>query len=263
MRAPPRAASAARGWLTSICCRVRAEEWANAAIEMAQRLAHPPFDAALQKFLRGEDELSWKSGEAGAVAPDAVVFDAAGEWVFLASVPFGEVSFDVPHRLRLSSDGVNAAILCEGHPQAAGLLVRGKGTWESVQGGAAISVSLTLDVHKPSTRKKLRKARLVRQGVFSGKLNAAAVLMLNMEHGGGGLITPDAVFEFEFEFSLCLSRACLGKIMHLMYKWHRKKWRFDATWQWQDSDVVSLSRVCSRGRRATSSNGNRTSSAAV
>ena len=28
-----------------------------------------------------------------------------------------------------------------------------------------------------------------------------------------------------FEFSLCLSRACLGKMMHFMYKW-RKKWRF-------------------------------------
>jgi hypothetical protein len=31
---------------------------------------------------------------------------------------------------------------------------------------------------------------------------------------------------FFFEFSLCLSRACLGKMMHFMYKWHRKKWRF-------------------------------------
>jgi hypothetical protein len=28
-----------------------------------------------------------------------------------------------------------------------------------------------------------------------------------------------------FEFSLCLSRACLGKIMHFIYKW-RKKCRF-------------------------------------
>eukprot|EP01046_Picozoa_sp_COSAG06_P004959 COSAG06_NODE_215_length_20124_cov_3.931735_12_plen_73_part_00 len=28
-------------------------------------------------------------------------------------------------------------------------------------------------------------------------------------------------------FSLCLSRACLGKMMmHFIYKWHRKKWRF-------------------------------------
>jgi len=27
------------------------------------------------------------------------------------------------------------------------------------------------------------------------------------------------------EFSLCLSRACLGKMMHYVYKW-RKKWRF-------------------------------------
>jgi hypothetical protein len=29
-----------------------------------------------------------------------------------------------------------------------------------------------------------------------------------------------------FEVSLCLSRACLGKKMHFIYKWHRKKWRF-------------------------------------
>ena len=29
-----------------------------------------------------------------------------------------------------------------------------------------------------------------------------------------------------FEFSLCLSRACLGKKMHFIYKWHRKKIRF-------------------------------------
>jgi hypothetical protein len=28
-----------------------------------------------------------------------------------------------------------------------------------------------------------------------------------------------------FEFSLCLSRACLGKMMHFIYKW-RKKWLF-------------------------------------
>eukprot|EP01046_Picozoa_sp_COSAG06_P037656 COSAG06_NODE_4273_length_4410_cov_5.289754_7_plen_54_part_00 len=25
-----------------------------------------------------------------------------------------------------------------------------------------------------------------------------------------------------FEFSLCLSRACLGKIMHFIYKWLKK-----------------------------------------
>ena len=28
-----------------------------------------------------------------------------------------------------------------------------------------------------------------------------------------------------FEFSLCLFRACLGKMVHFLYKW-RKKWRF-------------------------------------
>ena len=28
-----------------------------------------------------------------------------------------------------------------------------------------------------------------------------------------------------FEFSLCLSRACLGKMIHFQYKW-RKNWLF-------------------------------------
>ena len=34
-----------------------------------------------------------------------------------------------------------------------------------------------------------------------------------------------------FEFSLCLSRACLGKMMHFIYKW-RKKWCFFAPLRW-------------------------------
>ena len=80
-----------------------AEDWANAAIEMSQRLGYQPFDSALQKFLRGADELAWKSREGGATAPGAIVFDAAGEWVFYATVDFGGESFPVPHRLRLTS----------------------------------------------------------------------------------------------------------------------------------------------------------------
>ena len=32
-----------------------------------------------------------------------------------------------------------------------------------------------------------------------------------------------------FEFVLCLSRACLGKMMmHFIHKWHRKQWRFSS-----------------------------------
>jgi len=38
------------------------------------------------------------------------------------------------------------------------------------------------------------------------------------------------------EFSLCLSRACLGKIMHFIYKW-RKKCRF-LTALWTDSSAA-------------------------
>jgi hypothetical protein len=40
-----------------------------------------------------------------------------------------------------------------------------------------------------------------------------------------------------FEFSLCLSRACLGKMFVLMYKW-RKKWRFSHHQGHEDVDAV-------------------------
>jgi hypothetical protein len=39
------------------------------------------------------------------------------------------------------------------------------------------------------------------------------------------LLAPAKNATLFFEFSLCLSRACLGKKMHFIYKW-RKKWRF-------------------------------------
>jgi hypothetical protein len=42
-----------------------------------------------------------------------------------------------------------------------------------------------------------------------------------------------------FEFSLCSSRACLGKIMHFIYKW-RKKCRF-LTWC---ATVASSLKIC-------------------
>ena len=46
-----------------------------------------------------------------------------------------------------------------------------------------------------------------------------------------------------FEFSLCLSRACLGKIMHFIYKW-RKKCRF----------LTNNRNVCLRGEGRRGSN---------
>ena len=50
---------------------------------------------------------------------------------------------------------------------------------------------------------------------------------------GGNLCETPLVFEF----SVCLSRACLGKIMHLIYKW-RKKWRFShRRWRWWQGQV--------------------------
>jgi hypothetical protein len=45
---------------------------------------------------------------------------------------------------------------------------------------------------------------------------------------GGGLVVDVIALRENgtfFEFSLCLSRACLGKITHFIYKW-RKKCRF-------------------------------------
>jgi hypothetical protein len=41
------------------------------------------------------------------------------------------------------------------------------------------------------------------------------------------LVAPNGTSSGEtplfFEFSLCLSRACLGKMMHFIHKWHRKR----------------------------------------
>ena len=45
-----------------------------------------------------------------------------------------------------------------------------------------------------------------------------------------------------FEFSLCLSRACLGKIMHFIYKW-RKKCRFLTRAPFNDQAALSRTRV--------------------
>ena len=141
---------------------------------MSQRLGYPAFDSALQQFLRGADELAWKSRDTS-IAGATVVFDAAGEWVFYASIMFGDETFPVPHRLRLSSDGVNAAILCEGHPQASGLVVRGKGTWETVQSGAAVSVALTIEVHRSAAHASQPHRALEPEPEPESALNAAAV----------------------------------------------------------------------------------------
>ena len=51
------------------------------------------------------------------------------------------------------------------------------------------------------------------------------------DHGSKATSPPPFVSAYPketplfLEFSLCLSRACLGKMMHFIYKW-RKKWRF-------------------------------------
>jgi hypothetical protein len=45
-----------------------------------------------------------------------------------------------------------------------------------------------------------------------------------------------------FEFSLCLSRACLGKMMHFIYKWQKKPVFLPATADdaWSDASAWQL-----------------------
>ena len=118
---------------------------------MAQRLGCPEFDAALQQFLKGADEIDWKTRKGGGAGAEAIVYDGAGEWVFHAPVLFHGEEYSVPHRLRLSSDGVNAAFLAEGHPLGEGCTLKGKGTWEAADNGTAIKLALTMEVHVRST----------------------------------------------------------------------------------------------------------------
>lgn len=76
---------------------------------MGQRLGCLAFDEALQQFLKGADEFHWKTRNTQRTASgaDAIVYDGAGEWVFHAPVEFQGEEYQIPHRLRLSSDGVN------------------------------------------------------------------------------------------------------------------------------------------------------------
>jgi hypothetical protein len=52
-----------------------------------------------------------------------------------------------------------------------------------------------------------------------------------------------------FEFSLCLSRACLGKIIHFIYKW-LKKCRFLADGSAQAGRAIAPRRPCPASRGA-------------
>jgi hypothetical protein len=62
-------------------------------------------------------------------------------------------------------------------------------------------------------------------GCLNSQLRFAVRDWLAVVRGQHGDLRP-GLFETPlfFEISLCLSRACLGKMMHFIYKWHRKKW---------------------------------------
>jgi hypothetical protein len=85
------------------------------------------------------------------------------------------------------------------------------------------------DKHRESTQKRVAFC-------CSGRLCA------RLDAGGAGRAVARmrlVVVRTFFEFSLCLSRACLGKTMHFIYKWLKKYLPFSAL-----SLVLGLSRAC-------------------
>lgn len=131
--------------------KIAIQTWANSALALSKRVDSLVFTTALQLFLRGYPS----PGPEEAVIlrnmwePPKHVWDPAGAWTFHTAVDFGGETYTVPHRLELGVDGQTAAFRAEGHPQGGGIMCEGKGTWKSVENGAAISVSLTLDVTAP------------------------------------------------------------------------------------------------------------------
>lgn len=120
--------------------RVSLRHWANSCLEMSNRLGSPQFDSALQLFLRGGDTDM-------CALPFPEVWDPAGEWVFNTKVKFNGDEFVVPHTLLLSPDGKNAFFVADGHPLGGGCVCRGAGTYETVENGAAIRVTMDVEVH--------------------------------------------------------------------------------------------------------------------
>ena len=112
------------------------QEWVNQSIQLARRLGCADVDGALQAFLRGEEHIS-------PPPPERIpAWDVAGEWCFNLQLLFSGEMFQVPHKLLLSADGVNASFVAKGHPSGAS--VKGTGTWEAVEGGKHVEVSLRL-----------------------------------------------------------------------------------------------------------------------
>ena len=69
-------------------------------------------------------------------------------------------------------------------------------------------------------RRRRENGRLVSSNVVPMKNDDDFAKPGSGQTEGGRLISQRKVVFFEF--SLCLSRACLGKIMHFIYKWLKK-----------------------------------------
>jgi hypothetical protein len=118
--------------------RIALQYWANGCVQMSIRLGSPVFDFALQHFLRG--------GNTDACPlPSPAVWDPAGEWTFNTQVTFTGTTYTVPHTLQLSPDGTHVFFNVGDHPLGQGCVCRGSGTWETVENGLAVRVTLTLE----------------------------------------------------------------------------------------------------------------------
>jgi hypothetical protein len=107
---------------------------------------------------------------------------------------------------------------------------------EACTGAVKVNVSFDMRLHcrglKPKRRLLLPNPNLpdqISDDVSASRLIASASIR---PHPPVELLCAVGVEAFAlrktplfFEFSLCLSRACLGKMFVFIYKWH-KKWRF-------------------------------------
>ena len=116
------------------------------AVALCQRLGSAPVTAALQRFLRDNDDKASTPREDSDLVPrselwrqvQGCVWDVAGTWAFNEAVD-GETVFQ--HRLTLGTDG-GAILDCTGAPD--GNTIRASGTWETCDSGRAIEVKLVI-----------------------------------------------------------------------------------------------------------------------
>jgi hypothetical protein len=94
------------------------------------------------------------------------------------------------------------------------------------------------DKHREGTQNQMRFLIQVKVKATGDDASRALEALVNPEAGAGPLSSKIFVGDVNvqvrktasvFEFSLCLSRACLGKMIVLMYKWHLKNAVFRRT----------------------------------